>query len=186
MHRRRARRIWGIWEKSVSWVSVPEEEGWLSGPVEAKRICALRAPRVGWVVFLPRKKTVDFQISPRPRGGCRMWFRADGKVVIEKLCLSLPYVEKAFNSKVIKSFVPELRSRQVFFVFRDSYVIYIWVMNILCTFHIRVLWVCYNNNNSKDLKQDGDGDSHCNRCARNTLHMFGKEAVEIRGQAETI
>ena len=24
----------------------------------------------------------------------------------------------------------------VFFVFRDSYVIYIWVMNILCTFHI--------------------------------------------------
>ena len=24
----------------------------------------------------------------------------------------------------------------MFFVFRDSYVIYIWVMNILCTFHI--------------------------------------------------
>ena len=33
-----------------------------------------------------------------------------------------PYVEKPFNSKVIKSFVPELRNR-VFF--RDSYVIYI-------------------------------------------------------------
>ena len=50
---------------------------------------------------------------------------ADGTVVIERLCLSLPYVEKPFNSKVIKSFVPELRSREVFFVFRDSYVIYI-------------------------------------------------------------
>ena len=40
---------------------------------------------------------------------------ADGKVVIERLCLSLPHVEKPFNWKVIKSFVPELRSRQVFF-----------------------------------------------------------------------
>ncbi len=49
---------------------------------------------------------------------------ADGKASIERLCLS-PYVEKPSNSKVIESFVPELRSRQVFFVFRDSYVIYI-------------------------------------------------------------
>ena len=62
---------------------------------------------------------------------------ADGKASIERLCLS-PYVEKPFNSKVIKSFVPELRSRYVFFVFRDSYVLCIYVMNILCTFHISV------------------------------------------------
>ncbi len=34
---------------------------------------------------------------------------ADGKANIERLCLS-PYVEKPFNSKVIKSFAPELRS----------------------------------------------------------------------------
>ena len=34
-----------------------------------------------------------------------------------------PYVEKPLNSKVIKSFVPELRSRYVFFEFRDSYVV---------------------------------------------------------------
>ena len=47
-----------------------------------------------------------------------------------------PYVEKPLNSKVIKSLVPELRSRQVFFVFRDSNVLCIYVMNILCTFHI--------------------------------------------------
>ena len=40
-----------------------------------------------------------------------------------------PYVEKPFNLKVIKSFVPELRSRKCFFfVFRDSYVIYIWTL----------------------------------------------------------
>ena len=38
---------------------------------------------------------------------------AEGKASIERLCLS-PYVEKPFNSKIIKSFVPELRSRKSF------------------------------------------------------------------------
>ena len=47
---------------------------------------------------------------------------ADGKVIIERLFISLPYIE-TFNSKVIKYFVPELRSRYVFFVLRDSYVL---------------------------------------------------------------
>ena len=37
MHRKRARRIWGIWEKSVSWVFASEEEGWLSELAEALR-----------------------------------------------------------------------------------------------------------------------------------------------------
>ena len=98
----------GFEKKSVSRVLASEEDGWLSELAEALR-------RV-----------------------CT-WFGADWKVVIERLCLFLPHVEKPFNSKVIKkSFVPELRSRQVFFVFRDSYVIYIWVMNILCTFHVSV------------------------------------------------
>ena len=69
------------------------------------------------VEFPPRKKTVDFRGSPRPCDGCRTWFEADGKVVIERLCLSLPHVEKPFNSKVIKSFVPELRSRKCFLCF---------------------------------------------------------------------
>ena len=41
------------------------------------------------------------------------------------------YVEEPLNSKVIKSFVPKLRSRYVFFVFRDFYVLCIYVMNIL-------------------------------------------------------
>ena len=39
-----------------------------------------------------------------------------GKVSIERWYLS-PYVEKPFNSKVIKSFVPELRSRKCFSCF---------------------------------------------------------------------
>ena len=47
-----------------------------------------------------------------------------------------PYVEEPLNSKVIKGFVPELRSRYVFFEFRDSYVLYIYVMNVPYTFRI--------------------------------------------------
>ena len=37
MHRTRTQRIWGIWEKSVSWVFASEEEGWLSELAEALR-----------------------------------------------------------------------------------------------------------------------------------------------------
>ena len=59
---------------------------------------------------------------------------AVGKASIERLCLS-PYV-KTFNSKVIKGFVHELRSPYMLFMFWDSYVLCIYVMNILCTFHI--------------------------------------------------
>ena len=45
--------------------------------------------------------------------GDTCWGGADGKASIERLCFS-PYVEKLLNSKVIKSFVPELRSRKCF------------------------------------------------------------------------
>ena len=73
---------------------------------------------------------------------------ADRKVIIERLCISLPYAE-TFNSKVIKGFVPELRSRHVFFVFRDSYVLCIYVMNIIYTFRIsRYLAMVYGELNS--------------------------------------
>ena len=94
------------------------------------------------VEFLPQKKTVDFQSSPRLCGGCRTWWGADGKVVIERLCLSLPHVKKPFNSKVIKSFVPELRSRKCFLCFR------IPMLSIyeLWTFYVRFthpyIWLC--------------------------------------------
>ena len=111
MHRKCAWRIWGILKKSVE----------------------LRTRH--------QTRRVDFRGSLRPdelvRYGRCTWWEANGKVIIERLCISLPYVE-TFNSKVIKGFVPELRSRYVFFVFRDSYVLCIYVMNILCTFRISV------------------------------------------------
>ena len=84
-------------------------KGRLSGLAEARQICALQAPHeMG---------------------------RADGKFIIEILCISLPYVE-TFNSKVIKGFVPELRSRKCFSCFGIP--MFYAYMNILCTFHISV------------------------------------------------
>ena len=48
-----------------------------------------------------------------------------------------PYVEEPLNSKVIKGFVPELRSRKCFSYFEIPmfcvYVIYTNIMNVLCT-----------------------------------------------------
>ena len=107
-YRKRARRILGIWEKSVSWV---------------RRRRLTFGARRGFAVGAARDGG----------GGGGGWESQHRKIVY----LS-PYVEKPFHSNVIKTFVPELRSRKCFFVFRDSYVFYIWVMNILCTFHTSI------------------------------------------------
>ena len=95
----------------------------------ARRILGDLKKLVELSYVLPREKTVGFRLlaEARPDGGrgCR-WKSQNRKNVY----LS-PYVEEPLNSKVIKSFLPELRSRYVFFEFRDSYVLYIYVMNIL-------------------------------------------------------
>ena len=75
----------------------------------------------GWL-SLARQSQANGPVAGATRVG-----GADGKVIIERLCISLPYVE-TFNSKVINDFVPELRSRCVFFVYRDSYVLCICVI----------------------------------------------------------
>ena len=123
MHRKRARRIWGF-EKSR--VFAAEEEGWLSELAEGLR-------RVPHVVLVG--------------GG------ANGKDVIERLCLSLPYVEKPLNSKLIKSFVPELRSRKYFLCFGiPMQSIYMSYEHSMYISHIHV-WLCYNNCHFKPTKE---------------------------------
>ena len=105
----------GIWKRSVSWELNSEwEEPTFGAHWGQTNLCATRAARdVG--------------------GG------ADGKNSMERLCLS-PYVEKPLNSKLIKkSFVPELRSRKCFCISEFlCFMLCIYVMNILCTFHISV------------------------------------------------
>ena len=143
-----ARRIWGIFEK-VSWV-------------------------------LPQEKTVGFRLLAETRPvalwrvphemGCR-WKSQNRKNVY----LS-PNVEEPLNSKVIKNFVPELRSRQLFSCFGCSmyicyehsmYVSQIRIMGMLdlhthtYTWHIHTYthilsddsWYMYTNNFSILLQE---------------------------------
>ena len=118
MHRKRGGRILGILKKSV------ELSSWLG----RRRLTFASSPKPGL----------------RPCGGCHAcWgWGADGKASTERLCL-FPYVE-TFNSKVVKGFVPELRNRYVFFMFRDSYVRCIYVTDILCTLRISVSWLWHS------------------------------------------
>ena len=107
--------FWGFWKSQLFELSPASgEDGWLSLAREAL-----------------------WRVRTRWWGGGR-WTnrnRKDGYLS--------PYVEEPLNSKVIKSFVPELRSRMCFFVFQDSYVLCIYVMNSLCTFRISVSWLWY-------------------------------------------
>ena len=72
------------------------------------------------------------------------------------LCLSLPYVEKPFNSKVIKSFVPELRSRKCFLCFGIPTL----SLNELRTFYVHFtqpyIWLCKKQNSKCRLCGDRD------------------------------
>ena len=97
------RRIWGILKKSVSWVESCLGRRRLTFAC-SRRLCALRAPH-------------------EMEGG--IWKSKNRKNVY----LS-PYVEEPLNSKVIKSFVPELRSRKCFSCFEIPMFYICYVINI--------------------------------------------------------
>ena len=113
MYRKRAWRIWGILKRQLSWELDREREGSTFG--------------AQWLDEFAR-------YGRRTRWGLAGWL-ADGKASIERLCLS-PYVEKPFNSKVIKSFVPELRSRKCFSCFGIHlfYVYMLWTLYVCFTY----------------------------------------------------
>ena len=110
--------FWEFWRKLVELSPVSGEDGWLSLACGG----TLRAPQ--------------------EMGG--RWKSQNRKNVY----LS-PYVEEPLNSKVLKSFVPKLRSRKCFSCFEIPmfYVIYViheHFMNIICTFHVAISWLCYS------------------------------------------
>ena len=95
---------------------------------------------VSWVDSCRPKKKGDFRLLAEALLRVRTcWWGGGGrwKSQNKKMCICL-LMSEPLNSKVIKSFVPELRGRYEFFVFRDSYVLCIYVMNILCTFPISI------------------------------------------------
>ena len=107
---RSVRRILGILKK-VSWV-----ENW--APNEK-----------GWLLLARRGLG---QVSHEMGG---RWKSQNRKNVYLSPCVKEP-----LNLKVLKSFVPELRSRYVFFEFRDSYVLSLWTFDVS---HIAIPWLWY-------------------------------------------
>ena len=99
-----------------------------------RRILRILKKSVSWVESCLGRRQLTFACSRRPLasvardGGGGKWKSQNRKNVY----LS-PYVEAPLNSKVIKSFVPELRSRKCFSCFEipmfDVY-IYIWTFYI--------------------------------------------------------
>ena len=105
-------------------------------PGEARRLCVLQAPRVGWVESWVRPN--EFV-----RHGRRalVGLRADDvkAVSIERLCLSLSSCRKTFNlKKVNKTFVPE-----PILCFRIPIYVYVHFMDIMSISHIRIMGILH-------------------------------------------
>ena len=102
-----------------------------------------------------RRKKLAFACSPKPGqwpcGGCHAcWGGGRWKSQNRKNVYLFPYVEKPFNSKVIKSFVPELRSHKCFSCFGIPmfYVYMLWTFYVHFTYSciamLHFSWVCSN------------------------------------------
>ena len=101
---------------------------WRHAPEASRGFWGIWKSQESWV--LPRKKTVDFRLLAEALGRCHT--RWGGRWIEKNVYLS-PYVEEPLNSKVIKSFVPELRSRKCFSCFG----IPMFYVYMLWTFHVR-------------------------------------------------
>ena len=102
------------------------------------------------------RRRVTFASLQWPCGKCHTcWVRGRWKSQHRKIVPLSPYVEKPSNSKVIKSFVPELRSRKCFSCFG----IPMFYVYMLRTFYVRLTYSCMamlHNFISRTLK----GEAH--------------------------
>ena len=83
------------------------------------------------------RRRLAFACSRKPCDGCgRVGWGSRWKSQNRKNVYLSPYVEEPLNSEVIKSFVPELRSRKCFSCFEIPmlYVIYIWTLYVHFTY----------------------------------------------------
>ena len=87
-----------------------------------------------WLIFACSRRPLWW--VPHVFGGGDRWKSQNRKIVP----LS-PYVEEPLNSKVIKGFVPELRSRYVFFEFWDT-MFYLYG-HLMYVSHIAISWLWY-------------------------------------------
>ena len=78
---------------------------------------------------------MTFACSRRPCDGCARVSGGRWKSQNRKNVYLSPYVEEPLNSKVIKSFVPEVRSRKCFSYFGIPMFYVFMLLNILCMFY---------------------------------------------------
>ena len=123
-----ALRILGIWKKAVSWDS---DQG------EARRLCVLQVPCLGWVSWswdLSLEEGSRYLVLPR----WDQWGLRNVPCVCWWNCLSLLMSNYLKLKKVIKSLVPEPIS-----CFSDSYtrmnIMYISRILVICFW----MWICY-------------------------------------------
>ena len=89
-----------------------------------------------------RMRRVDYRLLAEALGRCRKrWGGGRWKSQNRKIVPLSPYVKKPLNSKVIKSFVPELRSHKRFSCFEiPMFYVYIWTSHVPFTYSCIWLW----------------------------------------------
>ena len=104
----------------------------------ARRILGDFKKSVSWVESCRPKKKDDFRLIAEALGRCRTrWGVVRWKSKNRKNVYLSPYVEEPLNSKVIKSFVPELRSRKCFSCFEIP-MFYVYMLWIFCVRFTRI------------------------------------------------
>ena len=118
------------------WRHVPEARGgfrgfWKSQLVELSPVV--------------RRRKVTFACSPRPWASVAREVEGRWKSQNRKNVYLSPYVEEPLDSKVIKSFVPELRSRKCFSCFGIPMLyIYIYIWTVYVRFTHSHIWLWYS------------------------------------------
>ena len=134
INRSQNKNPWETLSSGCEWRHAPEARGGF-GEIWKSHLVELR-----WV--LPRKKTVDFCLLAETLDRCRSRWGCRWKSQNRKNVYLSPYVEEPLNSKVIKSFVPELRSRKCFSCFEIPmfYVHMLWTSHVYFTYSCIWLW----------------------------------------------
>ena len=99
---------------------------------------------VSWVVSCLGRSRLTFACSRRPWSGVTRMVESRWKSQNRKNVYLSPYVEEPLNSKGIKRFVPELRSRKCFSCFEiPMFYVYIYEYSVSISY-IRI-WLRYKN-----------------------------------------
>ena len=142
-HKRRCSRARGA---DVSFrdvkIKIPDRGMWMTSCTgSARKILGDLKKSVSWVDFCLGRRRLAFACSPTQASGLvasatRVGGGGKWKGQNRKNVYLSPYVEKPLNSKVIKSFGPELRSRKWFSCFEITmfYVYMLWTFYVLFTY----------------------------------------------------